>query len=72
MWVKVIDKKDGKLSLSMKDVDQFRGTSIESKERKSMKGLLSEGNITGIKADLAGNLKRKRLDSPTMWEISRI
>lgn len=37
-----------------------------------MKVLLGGENITGIRPDLPGFSKRKRLDSPTMWEISRI
>lgn len=58
----------------MKDVDQFWGVDMnpDNKEWKKMKTLLNGDNITGITPDIAGKQKWKWLDSPTMWEISRI
>jgi hypothetical protein len=44
---------------------------LNTKRKKSK--FIEEGeSLTGIKPDLAGGNKRKRLDSPTMWELSRI
>jgi ATP-dependent RNA helicase DHX8/PRP22 len=101
VWVKVIAvKEDGKISLSMKEVDQVTGRDLnpihteelltgkkadrsrydedDSRKHNLVRALQRDsqrvGSITGIKIDTndAGDNKKKRLDSPDMWELTRL
>lgn len=82
MWVKVVSTI-GKLSLSMRDVDQNTGQDLlpsqavnpSSSNPAGGQGLRGLSGIT-VKDDDKGNLPRrrpgKRLTSPERWEITQL
>ena len=85
VWVKVVNVTAGKVSLSMRDVDQKTGqdllpaqvvnSSSSNPSATSGQGLRGLSGIT-VKDDDKGNMPRrrpgKRLTSPERWEITQL
>lgn len=64
VYVKVIDiKHDGKISLSMKDIDQTSGKSVNI-------NLIPLGR--GREREKSFNVKKRKLTSPERWEIRQL
>jgi ATP-dependent RNA helicase DHX8/PRP22 len=83
--VRVIGIKDGKISLSMRDVDQKTGrdyletaNDVEAKNIKSnpIKPVVvykpKFGDLTGIPLEDAIDTSRKRMNSPELWELNQM